>query len=181
MSSEAGPGAGRERRIGRLLRSGDGITIVESAIAVALMALIAAWAASTISGTGRALGESQAEEQATQLALEAIEWSRGLTWEQLTMSAGTESGDPNIDPYARTLVGYRFGIPTNEPLVEGGTDPLVPPLVEETLGTTAFQVRSYVTEAGAGLRRIAVEVTWEVAGSPRRHIAATLISEVSAG
>lgn len=158
----------------------SGVSIIEAAIAMALMALVAGWVASTIGSTGRVLGETRAQEQATQLALESIEWTRSLSWDELRMAPAATSIDPNVDHGARTLLGTRFGLDVDEPLVEGGEAALVPPTVQETLGNDTFTINTYVTEIDAGLRRVTVEVRWQIADSPRRHVAGTLISEVSA-
>jgi hypothetical protein len=121
------------------------------------------------------------QEQATQLALEGIEWARGVDWSQLSLDPAAETDDPNIDAVQRTLLGASFGLEADEPLVEGGESPLIPPVYQETLDGTPFTIRSYVTEAGYLLRRATVVVSWESEASSHRHVASTIISEVSAG
>jgi hypothetical protein len=146
-----------------------------------LMALIVAWVASSIGSTGRAIGEAHSQEQATQLALEGIEFARSLTWAELRMDPAAETGDPRVNGETRTLVGTLFDVEANEPLVEGGESAMIPPSYQETLDATDFTVRTYVTEADQALRRVIVDVTWTVGDSPRRHFASTMISELSAG
>lgn len=178
----AGRGARRTSpRIGERSARDAGVSLVESSMALMLLALIVAWVASSIGSTGRAIADAHSQEQATQLALEGVEWARSVTWSELRLDPSTVPGDPNVHSLDRALVGANFDLASDEPLVEGGEDALIPPFYQETLDTTTFTVRSYVTDAGTGLRRVVVEVTWEVASSRRRYFASTMISELSAG
>ena len=145
--------------------------------------LLVGLAGSMASGL-RGLQDNRLQEQATQLAMERLEFARSLTYAQLAVDPAVSDADPHIMPGPRSLKGSTFGLPVNEDLIEkthGNPDAAVPYLHTDSIGEVTFTTRSYVSLIQPGLRRVIVCVSWDTGRSGTREIVmSTTISEVSA-
>ncbi len=139
--------------------------------------------AGTMASGLRSLQDDRLQEQATQLGMERLEFARGLAYAQIAVSPAVPDTDPRINGTSRSLRGTSFGLPSDEPLVEGdygNPDAAVPYLYVETLSGVAFSTRSYVSTIEPGLRRVIVHVSWDTGHSGTREVVmSTTISEVS--
>lgn len=137
----------------------------------------------TLAGGLRHVQENRLQEQATQLAMERLEFARSLTYAQVGVDPAVPDTDPRIISSSRLLRGSSFGLPGDESLIEknyGNPEAAVPYLHTSTLGEVAFTTRSYVSRIIPGLRRVIVCVSWDTGhGSTREVVMSTTISEIS--
>jgi len=159
-----------------------GITIVEVAVAMTLAVILSVGLMQVMLSGLRQVRESRLTQQATQLALEGVEYARSLTYAELAVTPEVSSGDPLLIPTGRLLDGSVIGLGADEPLVEvssGHESGIVPYHSQEILDGVTFDIHNYVTEPEYGLRRIVVLVEWEMAGVARSQHTSALISAVS--
>lgn len=164
-------------------RRDRGSTLVEAAAAMMIAVIILLGLAATMAGGLRHLQENRLQQQATQLAVERLEFARSLTFAQVGVDPAVPDTDPRIVSNPRSLRGSAFGLPGNEDLIEknyGNPDAAVPYLYIQTLEGAVFTTRSYVSRTEPGLRRVIVCVSWDTGrGGTREVVMSTSISEVS--
>jgi len=163
--------------------SGDaGFTLIEATVAMALVVVIFVGLMQSLTVSLRSARDNRMQQQATTLALEGIEFSRSLSWDELAMFPAAVVADPYVT--SGSLVGAEFDLGADEPLIDYTTEAsaLLPYHTVEVLDGTDFDVFAYVTDAGTGIRRVVVVVEWSTTEIARHaHHTSTLISEVSAG
>jgi prepilin-type N-terminal cleavage/methylation domain-containing protein len=160
-------------------RRGDGgFTLIESLVAMSIfLILFAAFGLAMRAAWNGALINRSAQG-ATAIAVENIERARSLAWEELALSHVDDEA-PFVDVAESTLIGAEVGLEADEALVVSAVGIVSPRTVEGRDGID-FTVWLYITEAGAGLRRVFVLVTWQVGNADMSHRASTLVSEVVA-
>ncbi len=158
----------------------EGFTLIEVTVALAIAVVLLVGLTMTLGNTLRAVRHSRSFEQATSLAIERIEYTRSLKWENLSLAMTVQGADPLLlDPVARTLDGYALDLPAAEVLVEDPGNGWVETYRTEEFDEQEFDVNTYVTEVTPGLRRVVVVVYWEIGTQRRDHVSTALISSVS--
>jgi prepilin-type N-terminal cleavage/methylation domain-containing protein len=164
------PGTIRRRRDG-------GFTLIESIVAMSIflvlfaafgMAMRAAWNGALI---------NRSTQSATAIGVEHLERARSLAWDELALTH-IDAGAPLIDASASLLLASEAEIEANERLVVASAG-LVSPWAVEGRDGIDYTVWLYVSQAGDGLRRVLVLVTWQVGEAGLSHRASTLVSEVA--
>lgn len=162
-----------------VLHRDDGFTLTELTVALMLAVIMMIAVAVTLRG---ALANSRANrfrQEATSIAMEAFEYSRRLGWDNLAMPA-IDPLAPLIDADAGLLLASPDGLGTNEALLVCATG-AVPPKTLITVEDVTYTAWLYVTRVNASLRRVVVEIEWEVSGKPFTHSSESVVSIVSAG
>lgn len=161
-----------------------GFTIVESLMAIVIVAVIFISLTTGLQLTIRHQADQRTRQQAGTIALEEIEAARAVPWDELELSITPPAGTPHTN--GTTVTGADFDLPTNESLVVGpGADTVAGVIVPSSIGgvvldNQSFDVYRYVTDSGTDVRRIVVEVQWESRGLTRSFWTSTQIAEVSA-
>jgi type II secretory pathway pseudopilin PulG len=171
--------------------SGDaGFTLVESLVALGLLAGALISIALVLTSGIRRLADSPVDLVAQQKAIEAVESvytardTRKLTWAQIRNVQGGSGHDGGI-----FLDGARpMAIPGPDGLVntadDGGVETLVLPGRDGLLGTADDQVvplsqftrEIQIRDAGTNLRQLTVTVTYRTGNGTRTYVLTTLIS-----
>lgn len=161
----------------RIQRGDLGFTLIEAVVATFVVILL-------FTGFGRAMGaafdgsaENAAAQEATAIAVEQMEFVRSLTWPEIAMTH-VPTGIPMVNRETSQLLAAEADLDGDELLVVEGSG-LVAPMTIEAVDMTSYTVWSYVSEAGGGLRRLMILVTWDVEGAVTTYRTSTLISEVS--
>jgi Tfp pilus assembly protein FimT len=154
-----------------------GFTLIEALVASVIAIVILAAFAGSMTAAFRGSRLTHANQSATALGVEHLEFARSLSWDQLAM-AYVPPESPHTGSGGTVLVAGEAGLTADETLVvsESGA---IQPLLDEGVDTTDYTVWQYVTDGGDGLRRVVVIITWQHAEATFTHRAATLISEVS--
>ncbi len=165
----------------RLPRGDAGFTLVEAAVAVFLVVILIVGLTQALVASLAAQAETRRQEQATVLAIEAIEYARSVPWVELGLDPDANPADPLVITSGPNhfLDGSYVNLPTDELIVEfaGG---LISPMTTETLDGQTFVVKTYVTDVDTELRRVTAVAEWVTHSTTRRHQTSTLISEASA-
>ena len=146
-----------------------------------------------IVGVGASLGagfrharENRAQQQATALSIEGVEFARSLEWDELAINPKVADGDPllKIVGTDRLLDASLTNLAVDEELIEMTGANAVPGALltfehTETLDGITYTVHHYVTDAGTDLRRVVVAVEWTSSGASHRQMSSTLVSEVA--
>lgn len=158
-----------------------GFTLVEVAVAMVIAVILMVGLTITVGNALRAVRHNRGAQQAVSLALERLEFTRSVPWDNLAMGDIVLPADPRLlSPTDRKLVGSTVDVPADELLVEDTTDGWVDTYRTEVFDEQTFQVSTYITEVNADLRRAVAIVEWTVAdGDARVRHASTLISRVS--
>jgi len=166
-------------RLWPVLRREDGFTLVELTVALVLAVIFMVAIAGTLRG---ALANSRANrfrQEATSVAMEAFEYSRSLAWENLAMNEIDPSA-PLIDPDAGVLLASEIGLASDEDLLVCATG-WIPAKTVITTGDVTFTAWLFVTRVDPALRRVVVEIDWELEGQPFSHKSESVVSIISAG
>lgn len=161
-----------------------GFTIVESLMAIVIVAIIFISLTTGLQLTIRHQADQRTRQQAGTIALEEIEAARSVPWEALELSTTPPAGTPHTDGVV--VFGADFDLATDETLVVGPGIDAVPGLLEPAsvgglvLDNQAFDVYRYVTDSGTDVRRVIVEVQWASRGVARSFWTSTQIAEVGA-
>lgn len=164
------PGTARRRRDG-------GFTLIESIVAMSIflvlfaafgMAMRAAWNSALI---------NRSTQTATAIGVEHLERARSIAWAELALTH-IDADAPLIDASAALLLASEADIEANEALVVSSAGVVSPWAIEGRDGMD-YTVWLYVSEAGNGLSRVLVLVTWQVGEADLSHRASTLVSEVA--
>lgn len=155
----------------------DGFTLIEALVAALVAVVILVAFAGAMTSAMRASRLTHSDQSATAIATEHLEFARSLEWEELAMTS-VHVDAPHVDASGTVLVGAEVGLAGNEALVVSASGGMAP-LIEEGVDTNLFTVWRYVTEVDNGLRRVVVEVTWQIGEATYTHQATTLIAEVS--
>lgn len=155
----------------------DGFSLVEAVMASFVVVLLFAGFGKTMSVAFDGSADNAAAQEATALAVEQTEFVRSLEWDEIALPYAPEQA-PMVDDESGRVRADEANLDQDEDLY---VDPngLVYPYTTETVDRVAYTVRSYVTSADGGLRRLIVLVTWEVDGVVSTYKTSTLISEVS--
>jgi type II secretory pathway pseudopilin PulG len=159
------------------LRDDAGFTLIEALVASIIAVIILAAFAGSMMSAFRGARLTHASQSATAVGVEHLEFARSLSWEELAMTF-VPAESPHTGSGGTVLVAEEGGLTADEPLVVSGSGAIAP-LLEEGVDTTDYTVWQYVTDAGDGLRRVVVIITWEHGDATFSHRAATLIAEVS--
>ena len=161
-----------------------GFTVVESLMAIVIVAIIFISLTTGLQLAIRHQGDQRTRQQAGTIALEEIEAARAIAWDALELSSTPPAGTPHTDGVA--VFGTDFDLATDETLVIGpGADAVAGALDPASVGALTldnqtFDIYRYVTDSGTDVRRIIVEVQWESRGVVRSFWTTTQISEVGA-
>jgi prepilin-type N-terminal cleavage/methylation domain-containing protein len=158
-------------------RGEDGFTIIESLVAMTVLLILAGAFAGLMATTLRTARANHAAQVATGIGVEHLERTRASTWAQLAMPSVNDEA-PMIDLSTRSLDAEEVGLDADEALVVEPIGVVDPRVVEEVDGVT-YTVWRYVSEAGPGLRRVTVLVTWTFGEMPWTRLTSTLVSEVA--
>ncbi|MBU1493136.1 MAG: hypothetical protein KJ956_04140 [Actinobacteria bacterium] len=161
------------------LRRDEGFTLTELTVALMLAVIMMIAIAGTLRGALANSRSNRFRQEATSIAMEAFEYSRRLGWDNLAM-ASIDPQAPMIDPVAGVLIASETGLTSNEELLVCATGALPPKttIVVEDITYTAWV---YVTTVNPSLRRVMVEIDWEIEGRPSTYTSESEISIVSAG
>lgn len=159
------------------VRDDAGFTLIEALVASIIAIIILAAFAGAMTSAFRGARLTHATQSATALGVEHLEYARSLSWEDLAM-AYVPAESPHTASGGTVLSAEAGGLTADETLVvlEGAA---IAPLLDEGVDTTDYTVWQYVTDAGEGLRRVVIIITWEHGEATFSHRAATLIAEVS--
>jgi len=166
-------------RLRAVLERDGGFTLTELTVALMLAVIMMMTVAVTLRGALANSRSNRFRQEATSVAMEAFEYARGLGWDNLAMT-GIDPLAPLIDPDTGVLLGYEMGLPGNEELLVCTTGS-VPPKTLITVEDVTFTAWLYVSKVNASLRRVVVEIDWEVEGQPFTHTSESVVSIVSAG
>lgn len=164
-------------------RGDQGANVIEAAAAMIIAVIILLGLAATMASGLRHLHENRLQEQATQLAIDRLEYARSLSYAQVGVDPAVPDTDSRLVSGSRFLHGNAFGLPGDEELVEkdhGNPDAAVPYLHSATIQEVTFTTQSYVSSIQPGLRRVIVCITWDAGQGTREVVMSTTISEVSA-
>ncbi len=159
-----------------------GFTIVESLMAIVIVAIIFISLTTGLQLVIRHQGDQRTRQQAGTIALEEVEAARTIPWDALELTSAPPAGTPHTD--GTVVFGADFDLATDETLVVGPGIDAVPGLVEPVsvgavvLDNQPFDVYRYVTDSGTDVRRVIVEVQWESRGLERSFWTSTQIAEV---
>jgi Flp pilus assembly pilin Flp len=159
------------------LRDDAGFTLIEALVASLIAVVIVAAFTGAMAAAFRGARLTHASQSATALGVEHLEFARSLSWEEIAMTY-VPAESPHTGSGGTVLVAEQGGLTTNEVLVVSETGAITP-LIAEGVDTTDYTVWQYVTDAGTGLRRVVVIITWAHGDATFSHRAATLIAEVS--
>jgi type II secretory pathway pseudopilin PulG len=164
-------------RPARARRDDDGFTLIEALVSSIIAIVIIAAFAGSMTSAFRGARLTHANQSATALGVEHLEFARSLSWEEIAMPY-VPAESPHTGGGGTVLLAGEAGLPADETLVvsESGA---IAPLLDEGVDTTDYTVWQYVTDAGDGLRRVLVILTWEHGDATFSHRASTLISEVT--
>lgn len=169
----------------------DGLSILETILALSLFALVIVGVAASAGAGLRLTGQSNSRQEATQVAVKAIELLRAADYSSLGMPTGTVYetavvGSPDQDVTSTNEYAVPLANPVTEPLVAGTTLPggHKPPVV--ALGSRRFQPYQYVTRPSGSQnrKRLTVVVTYKntgAAGGTSRIVFSSLIGPGSIG
>ena len=168
----------------RRMTNDAGFTIVESLMAIVIVAVIFVSLMTGLQLTIRHQNDHRTRQQAGTIALEEIEAARAISWDALELSTTPPVGTPHTD--GSTVTGIDFELASDETLVigpgadtiAGELDPASPAAL--TLDNQQFDIYRYVTDSGAGVRRVIVEVAWESRGLSRTFWTSTQIAQAGA-
>lgn len=161
-----------------------GFTVVESLMAIVIVAIIFISLTTGLQLAIRHQGDQRTRQQAGTIALEEVEAARGIPWDALELTTAPPAGTPHTDGTA--VFGADFDLATDETLVIGPGIDAVPGALAPVsvaaivLDNQAFDVYRYVTDSGSAVRRVIVEVQWESRGLVRSFSTSTQIAEVGA-
>ncbi|MEX2323225.1 MAG: prepilin-type N-terminal cleavage/methylation domain-containing protein [Acidimicrobiia bacterium] len=164
-------------RPARSLRDDDGFTLIEALVASLIAIIIMAAFAGSMTAAFRGSRLTHANQSATALGVEHLEFARSQVWVQLAMTY-VPAESPHTGSGGTVLLAGEAGLTADETLVVSGSG-AIRPLLYEGVDTTDYTVWQYVTDAGLGLRRVVVIITWQHGDATFTHRAATLIAEVS--
>ncbi|HUG74693.1 MAG TPA: prepilin-type N-terminal cleavage/methylation domain-containing protein [Acidimicrobiia bacterium] len=164
-------------RPARSLRDDDGFTLIEALVASIIAIIIMAAFAGSMTSAFRGSRLTHANQSATALGVEHLEFARSLSWDALAMTH-VPAESPHTGSGGTVLTAHAGGLTADEVLVVSASG-AIQPLLYQGVGTTDYTVWQYVTDAGLGLRRVVVIITWQHGDATFTHRAATLISEVS--
>ncbi|MDP9397667.1 MAG: type II secretion system GspH family protein [Actinomycetota bacterium] len=129
------------RRI-RVAAADDGWSLIESVVALAILALVlTALGAGTLT-VARAGVNARNAQQAANILNQQVEQARSMEYAALTMVATDLVGDPRVGGS-----GPWTYLPTSERLVVDTVGSLAPHRVAEVRDSTVFAVARYVTDA----------------------------------
>lgn len=155
----------------------DGFSLVEAIVATFVVIVLFA-------GFGRAMGTAfsgsmgnRAAQEATAVAVTQLEFVRSLAWSEIGMTH-VPTGMPMVDRETYQLLADEADLDADEQLVVGGTG-LIAPMTVESVDGTSYRVWTIVSQAGTGLRRVVVLVTWEVDGGFSDYRTSTLVAEAA--
>lgn len=164
------------RRAPRRTHPDDGFTLIESLVAMMVLLVLFLAFASAMGAAFNSARINRTTQAATAVAVEHLEHARSLGWDALAMSS-IDPAAPLIDAEQEVLLAALARLENDEPLV-ASTDGDIPPVSAESVDEISYTVWAYVSEAGTGLRRVTVYVTWTAGATPLTHRASTLVSEV---
>lgn len=163
-------------------RADGGFTLIEVTVALMMAVVLLVSLTLAVGNAMQAVRQNRTLQQATSLAIERIEYTRSVPWANLANDTTVLGIDPLLlTGPPRQLDGTQVGGTSAEDLVEDTVDGWVDTYRTEGLDETTFDVATYITDAGAGLRRVTVLVEWTIGNNDRRHFTSALIAEVSAG
>lgn len=155
----------------------DGFSLVEAVMASFIVVLLFAGFGKSMSAAFDGSHDNAVAQEATALAVEQTEFVRSLEWAEIALPYAPEQA-PMVDNETGRVRANEANLDEDEDLYVDSNG-LVYPYTTEVVDGTAYTVRSYVTQAGGGLRRLIVLVTWEVDGVVSTYKTSTLVSEVS--
>lgn len=167
----------RQTQTGSSEHRDGGFTLVESLVAVLVLLVLVGAFGGLMSAALRSARVNHTTQIATAVAMEHVERARSLSWTELAMSS-VDSGAPMLASGGTSLLGSEVGLPSNETLVVDAAG-VIAPSNSTTVDSATYTVWQYVTEAGPGLRRVVVLVTWSFGEATLSHQASALISEVA--
>lgn len=162
------------RRIRAAAADDGGWSLIESVVALAILAVVlTALGAGTLT-VARASVNARTAQQAANILNQQVEQARSVEYAALTMVATDLAGDPRVSGS-----GPWTYLPTGERLVVDTVGSLAPHRVAEVRDSTAFAVARYVTDASSAagaLKRFTVVVTWDAHGQVKERQLSTLVS-----
>ena len=163
-----------------------GFTLVEALVAMLIVAILIVGVGASLGAGFRHARENRAQQQATALSIEGVEFARSLEWDELAINPKVADGDPllKIVGTDRLLDASLTNLAADEELIEMTGANAVPGALltfehTETLDGITYTVHHYVTDAGTDLRRVVVAVEWTSSGASHRQMSSTLVSEVA--
>lgn len=153
----------------------EGFSLIDAAVATVVAMFLVTAFGGIMGSTLRGSRTNAQAQQGTAIGTERIEYALSLTWEEIAMSE-INADAPMLNGDGDHLGAADAGLDADEALIasSGG---LIPPRVNETVDTTSYTIWQYVTDAGAGLRRVVVLVTWVEGGMTSSHNTSVLVSE----
>ncbi|MEX0825191.1 MAG: hypothetical protein WD184_00295 [Acidimicrobiia bacterium] len=151
----------------------EGFSLIDAAVATVVAMILVTAFGGMMGSTLRGSRTNAQAQEATAIGTERIEYALSLTWESIAMS-GIDGDAPMLG--GDQLLAADAGLEADESLVELPAG-LIPPRVNETVDTTSYTIWQYVTDAGDGLRRVVVLVTWVEGGMSSSHNTSVLVSE----
>ena len=179
---------GRHRRLGAVLRDDSGFTLIEAVVALAIATTVFTALAYAATTAIKSTQIGRQNQQAADLANQAIEDTRSIDWGALfndptTLQCGTDpnlncAGDPTIqvDGVSEPVLEKSGG------LVGVSPDGIYP--VTYAINNVDYQVFTYVTTPDGGdgdSRRVTAYVNWDDYGNDRTRIASTIVTNSTRG
>lgn len=175
-------------RLRRRVRGEDGLSLVETVVAIGLLSVVMmALLASSVYAV-RATVDGRQNQQAGDYLNEAVEAVRSLDYGAVVMRTADLAGDPQL---VTTGGVTRFDPGTGPEPVDASDVGAVTPHVEaRNTDNGVYTVRRYVTvPAGTAtnaqgipaVRRLTVQVSWETRSGTRRRTVSTLVTNTRRG
>lgn len=165
---------GLVRRPRSALADDTGFTLVELMATLVVGSLVVASLVRGMTSAHQTGDAARRTTQATAQARGAVERARGLGWSGLGHVPGATASDPQVSSGEFDPDGS--GPLDAESIVENADGLLDPYVVTETIDSEAFEVRTYVTFAGAGAKRITAVAGWVERARARSVSSSTIVA-----